>query len=145
MKICPTPTWVLRENRIRHELLPVLRSFNPAVVDVLGRLAEQANEVFDDEEAAARRLLEEAELPAAGELRIFRSEALRSAKPHRVRGMFRLVWEREGWSRNDMAFEHWKRLVDVATGENNAADLPGRIRARTIGTVVQVGRVQGER
>ena len=128
-------------NRIRHELLPVLRSYNPAIVDVLGRLSAQANEIFDEEEAAAQRLLQEAELPAAGPLRIFRADALRLASPHRVRGMFRLLWERERWSRNDMTFEHWKRLVDVALGASEAIDLPGRIRARMVGSVVQVGKV----
>src|SRR5436309_2991153 len=41
-------------NRIRHELLPHLAEhYNPAVVAVLGRLAEQAAEVQGEEEAAA--------------------------------------------------------------------------------------------
>ncbi len=126
-------------NRIRHELLPLLRTFNPSVVDVLGRLSEQANELHDTLEPAAKALLAQAEMPAAGQWRIFRAAALQAAAPYCVRGMFRLVWEREGWSLNDMSFEHWKRLVDVAVGEEKAVDLPGGVRACRVEKVVKVG------
>jgi tRNA(Ile)-lysidine synthase len=130
-------------NRIRHELLPLLRSFNPSVVDVLGRLSEQANELHDMLEPAARALLAQAELPAAGHWRIFGAAALKSAAPYCVRAMFRLLWEREGWSLNEMSFEHWKRLVDVASGAEKAVDLPGGVRVRRAENVVQVGRAIG--
>jgi tRNA(Ile)-lysidine synthase len=129
-------------NRIRHELLPLLRSFNPAVVDVLGRLAAQANEVHQEQEASARRLLEAVELPAAGGWRVFDAARLGAAAEHHVRGMFRLLWEREGWSRQDMSFAHWKRLVALVRGEETATDLPGGIRGRRRDDVVQVGRPQ---
>jgi tRNA(Ile)-lysidine synthase len=127
-------------NRIRHELLPLLRTFNPAVVDVLSRLAEQAGEIHVEQEQSARSLLIEVELPRAGSLCIFQVERLREASRHRVRGMFRLLWEREGWQLRDMTFEHWKRLVDVALGESPTVDLPGGISARRKGPVVQIGR-----
>jgi tRNA(Ile)-lysidine synthase len=126
-------------NRIRHELLPLLRSFNPSVVDVLGRLSEQANELHDIMATAARDLLAQAELPAAGPWRIFAAAALESAAPHCLRGMFRLLWEREGWPMNDMSFDHWKRLVEVAVGTEKAVDLPGGVRACRGEKVVKVG------
>src|SRR5262249_46061545 len=54
-------------NRIRHELLPLLaQEYNPAIVSVLGRLAQQAEEAFQEEEAAALELLRAVELPRAG-------------------------------------------------------------------------------
>jgi len=130
-------------NRIRHELLPLLRSFNPSVIQVLSRLSEQANELHDMLEPAARALLAQAELPAAGPWRIFGAAALKSAAPYCVRAMFRLLWEREGWSLNEMSFDHWKRLVDIASGEEKAVDLPGGVRARRAENVVQVGRAIG--
>jgi tRNA(Ile)-lysidine synthase len=130
-------------NRIRHELIPLLRSFNPSVTQVLSRLSEQANELHDMLEPAAMALLAQAELPAAGHWRIFGATALKSAAPYCVRAMFRLLWEREGWSLNEMSFEHWKRLVNVASGQEKAVDLPGGVRARRAENVVQVGRAIG--
>jgi tRNA(Ile)-lysidine synthase len=126
-------------NRIRHELLPLLRTFNPAIVDVLGRLAEQAGEIHGDVELGAAALLQQAELPAAGPLRIFRVDRLELASRHRVRAMFRILWDREGWPLDDMTFEHWKRVVAVALGEETASDFPGGVSARRKGGVVQIG------
>ncbi len=83
-------------NRIRHQLLPLLaRTYNPAIVGVLARLAEQAEETYRIEEAAARALLSEVEMPRAGSLLIFDSRRLMTAPRIRVREMFRLVWMRE--------------------------------------------------
>ncbi len=46
-------------NRIRHELLPHLAArYNPAASLVLARLAEQAEELYRDEETAAGRLVD---------------------------------------------------------------------------------------
>jgi tRNA(Ile)-lysidine synthase len=127
-------------NRIRHELLPLLKTFNPAIVEVLGRLAEQAGEIFAVEEEAVHVLLKMAERPRAGSLCIVALEELRKAPRHRIRGMFRMLWVREGWPLRDMTFEHWKRLVGVALGEESAVDLPSGITARHNGKVVQIGR-----
>src|SRR5207247_2143408 len=44
-------------NRIRHELLPLLKQYNPGLVDVLCRLAEQARETQGFFTRAACRLL----------------------------------------------------------------------------------------
>jgi len=131
-------------NRIRHQLLPLLRSFNPAIAEVLGRLAAQAGEVHLEELEAAHALLKDAELPSAGELQIFSASRLQAAPGHHVRAMFRALWEREAWPRNDMTFEHWKRLVAIAHGLETATDLPGGISARRKGDAIQVGiaRVQ---
>ena len=128
-------------NRIRHELLPLLKeSYNPAIVSVLGRLAEQAEETYRVEEGQARQLLAEAELPRAGALLVFHRQALAAAPRHCVRELFRLVWEREGWPLGDMDFDAWGRLAAVALGESTAVDLPGGIRARCRERVVQIGR-----
>lgn len=126
-------------NRIRHELLPMLRTFNPAIGVVLGRLAEQAGEIHREQEVEVRLLLAAAELPSAGGLRILGVERLQSVSRRRVRYLFRLLWEREAWPLNDMTFEHWKRVVAVAFGEETATDLPGGISARRRGNVVQIG------
>src|SRR5207248_5643974 len=111
-----------------------------AIRSVLARLAEEASEVFAEEEERARDLLAKAELPRAGTLLVFGLEALRASSRRRVRQMFRLVWQREGWDAGEMRREHWNRLQAVVFDAVPAVDLPGRIRARRRESVVQVGR-----
>jgi tRNA(Ile)-lysidine synthase len=127
-------------NRIRHELLPLLaRTYNPAIVAVLGRLAAQAEEIFALQEQEARALLQEAEKPRAAARCVFDRDPLAAAPRHRLREALRLVWEREGWPVSEMSFAAWDRLAGVARGEAAAVDLPGGIRARCRGRVLLVG------
>jgi len=127
-------------NRIRSELLPLLAArYNPAAAAVLARLAEQADAAFRDEEAAAVRLLSRAELPRAGATLVF-DRARLAAPPRRMtRAAFRSAWAREKWPLDGMNYDAWERLAGVAYGESRATDLPGRIRARTRGGVLQLG------
>jgi tRNA(Ile)-lysidine synthase len=127
-------------NRIRHELLPHLAEhYNPAIERVLGRLAEQAAKAFGEEERQAKELLREAELPRAGALVILDRGRLATAPRRLVRAVFRLIWEREGWPRGAMDFDHWDRLGGVAAGEVSGADLPGKIHAQLRERIVQIG------
>jgi tRNA(Ile)-lysidine synthase len=129
-------------NRIRHELLPHLAGrYNPAVVAVLGRLAEQAAEVSRHEEEQARALLARAELPRAGPVLVLDRGRLAEAPRHLVREAFRLLWERENWPLGQMDFDAWDRLAGLVFGEGEATDLPGRIRVRCRDRVVQAGPV----
>jgi tRNA(Ile)-lysidine synthase len=126
-------------NRLRHDLLPRLaREWNPRIVEVLGRLASQADEAFRDEEAEARRLLQAAELPRAGESVILDVNRLRPAPRRLVRTALRLVWRREGWSMDRMGFVEYERLADLVNAETGAHDLPGGVRARRVGGVLQL-------
>jgi tRNA(Ile)-lysidine synthase len=128
-------------NRIRHELLPLLaRHYNPAIADILNRLAVQAEEVWPEIEALARQLLENAERPRAGNLLIFDRAVLRAAPPQRLREMFRLVWDREGWPQGDMSFTAWGRLAALVHGAETTLDLPGGVRAHCRERVVQLHR-----
>jgi tRNA(Ile)-lysidine synthase len=132
-------------NRIRHELLPhLVQGYNPAVVALLGRLAEQADEAWREERDAAAELLRHAELPRAGALLIFDRAALAAAPRRLVRAMLRMAWEREGWPVGGMGYEDWQRLADLVQEETGAVDLPGRVRARCRGRVLQLGRGPSE-
>jgi tRNA(Ile)-lysidine synthase len=132
----------LTRNRIRHELLPQLAEhYNPAITAVLGRLAEQAAEAYREEEAQARALLAEAELPRAGTLLVLDRRRLGAASRHCLRAALCLAWEREGWPLGAMGFAEWDRLAAVALGEKTADELPSRIRVRCRGRVVQIGPV----
>ncbi len=129
----------LTRNRIRHELLPLIRDrFNPEIVTGLGRLAEQADALFREEEAAARRLLLEAERPRAGSVIVLHLAVLMGADRNRVRELFYLLWEREGWPVGEMSFAHWDRLAGLVFDADAAHDLPGGVRAARKGAVLQL-------
>jgi tRNA(Ile)-lysidine synthase len=126
-------------NRIRHELLPLLAErFNPKIVAVLQRLADQAEEAYQTQVRRARALLRACERPRAGSVLIFDRKPMADAPRSVVREVFRLVWEREGWPTGRMGFDAWDRLAGLALGEASGVDLPGGIRARAGERVAQI-------
>ena len=126
-------------NRLRLELLPRLeQDYNPAIVDVLCRLAEQAQEFHVETARDAAQLMYEAEFSRAGNILVFSADRLRNASVNLVREMFRLVWQREGWPMGDMDFASWQRLVEIVDGSCSAWDFPGTIHVRRVGNVVQI-------
>jgi tRNA(Ile)-lysidine synthase len=128
-------------NRLRHELLPLLREqYNPAVNDILCRLAEQAREVQSDVDRQAAALLLSAELPRAGDVVIFCVADLAAAASHVARTAFRLIWQREGWPQGDMTYAHWQRLVGLAHGSADGGDFPGLVHAERHGLVMRLER-----
>jgi tRNA(Ile)-lysidine synthase len=127
-------------NRIRHELLPFLdQNYNPAIAQVLARLAAEAVPLVERGDEDAARLLAAAELPRARNLVILDRAVLSAAGPERIRQAVRRVWSREGWSLGDMTFEHWDRLASAVFGKVPALEFPGGIRACFRQRVVQLG------
>jgi tRNA(Ile)-lysidine synthase len=127
-------------NRIRHELLPLLRTFNPVVAAALARLAEQADAVIGEMDRGTARTVEACELPRAGDVLVFDGSELAGATDHRLAELFRRVWEREGWPLGSMTAAHWRRLTRVVDGTDPAADFPGGVHVRRVGRVVQLSR-----
>ena len=127
-------------NRIRAELLPLLRTFNPGIVDVLNRLSVQAEELFADLETETAKLLAAVELPRAGEMLILDAAKLEVIGEAKTRAVLRRLWDREGWPTNAMTFDHWKRAAAIALGHHPAADFPDGVHVRRVGRVVQVAR-----
>jgi len=125
-------------NRIRHELLPLLKSFNPDVVAALAHLAEHTVDAHEVIEAVAIEALGRSERPRAGNAVILDVAALGSSRAV-VRAALRVLWEREGWPMSEMDFSAWDRAVEVALGELSACDFPGGIAMRHAGRVVQIG------
>src|SRR5262245_5311551 len=126
-------------NRIRHELLPMLRTFNPAIDEVLSRTAAQAGEVFDTIESDVVSLLATALLPRAGRIVIVDASRLAGEPDFLVRELLHRICEAEGWPRGDMTLEHWQRAAEVALGRARAWDLPGGIRIESTNRVVRIG------
>jgi tRNA(Ile)-lysidine synthase len=127
-------------NRIRHELLPLLKTFNPDVVSALAHLAEHAAEAHEVISTDAAELLATAERPRAGNTIILDAAALLAASRAVLREALRLVWEREGWPMGEMTFDAWDRAVEVATRNAPACDFPGGVTMRHAGRVVQLTR-----
>jgi tRNA(Ile)-lysidine synthase len=132
----------LTRNRIRLHLLPLLESeYNPAIARVLVRLADQAEEFFEEEQASAEELLGRAERARAGDLLILDRDALRTESRSRLRSLFRAIYRREGWSLDEMPFALWDRMAGVALGEHPAIDLPDGVRLQAREHVLQLGPV----
>ena len=130
-------------NRIRAELLPLLRTFNPAVVDVLGRLSAQADELFAEEEAETAELLRAVELPRAGDMLILDADRLTALGEAKTRRILRALWDRECWPADGMTFAHWRRAAEITAGSHPVADFPAGVRLARAGRVVQVWRTAG--
>jgi tRNA(Ile)-lysidine synthase len=129
----------LTRNRIRHELLPLLRTFNPEIAEALGRTAAQAEEVYGGIEQVAGALLQAAERPRAGRVVVLDRPGLEAVASHCVRELLHLVWEREGWARGGMTLDHWQRAANVVQGLAPAWDLAGGIRIVGTARVVRIG------
>ncbi len=126
-------------NRIRHELLPLLKTFNPQLNDALGRLAAQAQEAYAEVDSRVAELLAKAERPRAGAVVILDRAALADIADHDLRELFRQVWDRENWPTGAMTRDHWQRAAQVATGILTATDMPAGIHVRAGARVVRVG------
>jgi tRNA(Ile)-lysidine synthase len=128
--------------RLRHDLLPLLTAqYNPATVDVLCRLAEQAGEAEAFVEQQALKLLAGAERPCAGTMIVLDASHLADAPPVLTREALRLIWQREGWPLGEMGFDDWQRAAEVVRGTLAAIDLPGGLHIRRLENVVQVQHI----
>ena len=126
-------------NRIRHELLPLMKTFNPQLNHSLGRLAAQAQEVYAELDRRTGGLLAAVELPKAGNQVILSRAALANIPDHNLRELFHHLWEREDWPLGHMTRDHWQRAADVAKGELTATDLPDGITVRAADHVLRIG------
>jgi tRNA(Ile)-lysidine synthase len=129
-------------SRLRHDLLPLLASqYNPAVGSLLCRLAQQAGEAQEFIEYHAASLLASAELPRAGCILVLDALTLTVQPPLVVCEALRLLWQREGWPLGEMGYEKWRQISEIARRERPALDLPGGVRVRRVGHVMQLMQV----
>lgn len=130
----------LTRNRIRHALLPLLRSdYNPQVDEALRRLAQQAAEAEAALATAAELLLSQGLLestPAVCRLNLI---PLRSQPRHLIRQCLVHLWIRQHWPRQAMGFPEWDRLAELVQ-HGGTAMLPERIEASVRGELLVLRR-----
>ena len=127
------PRWT--RNRLRHELLPLLRAqYNREVEAALLRLAGQAGEAQTLVSELAAGLACEC---SAGRVQID-CDQLRGRSPLVVRELLRIAWGRANWPQQAMGFDEWQQLADLALsdGELPPINLPGNVRAHREGHVL---------
>jgi tRNA(Ile)-lysidine synthase len=132
----------IMRNRVRHELIPLLRSrFSPAVTAVLAREAAiaQADEDFLHDQAIelARRIVLTGERGAIG----LDAAALDRAPRALSSRVVRQVLEQHAGSR-PISFDHIDQVLALREGQ--AVSLPGQDLVRT-GEIVRVRLKQGRR
>lgn len=116
-------------NRIRQELIPLLRQYNPEIDDALVRLADLAGEDADfiDEKAAA---ICGAVATRDGCLTCLDSGKLRSLPLALQRRVFRIVLDQSYGSLKDIEAAHVEALVKLLFGNTGkCVHLPGGIMA----------------
>ncbi len=116
-------------NRIRHELLPLLRAeFNPQIDDVLRTLGTQAEEAQAVIERVAAALLDKSLADAGPTLARLDCRAFAGEPRQLIREVLRLLWRREGWPDGGMTFEHWDAAASLAAAAGDALTLPRGVR-----------------
>jgi tRNA(Ile)-lysidine synthase len=116
-------------NRIRHELLPLLRErYHPAVNDSLLRLGLLAEEVRAVLQPQVDALLDLAVTFTPGGFTAHCAQ-LFNQPAHLVREVLMAAWRRQAWPEQDMGYAEWDglaRLVATESGEERRT-LPGGI------------------
>ncbi|MFO0788922.1 MAG: tRNA lysidine(34) synthetase TilS [Pirellulales bacterium] len=134
-------------NRLRNELLPLLREqFNADVDAAVTRLATQAAEAQAVVEAIAAGVARAcvvfesepqpaAEAASTSSRRVnritLRCRELRGQQPLVVREVCKLAWKEAGWPLQSMGFSEWQLLASLIAGDsaNSRANLPGNVAA----------------
>jgi tRNA(Ile)-lysidine synthase len=143
-------------NRLRHELLPMLRrQYNLQVDEALLRLAALAAETHQAIAASARQLVGECvslewNAPSDANSAVVRiridGRRIANAPLPLVREVCRTAWQRAQWPLQAMGFDQWQKLAEFVTGGRDVPlTLPGRIRAWRENDVLVVECVGSDR
>lgn len=118
-------------NRVRHQLLPLLRSeYNAQVDDVLWRLAEQARDAQHVLETLAAEVLEDCHRRRDERAIELCVESLHGQPRAIVCEALRMVWREAKLAEQAMTYDWWQRLAALALGESKLVlNLPGDVRA----------------
>lgn len=123
-------------NRLRNELLPILRSDYDENVDrAFLRLSEQANEVQAYIEAEAQKLLSASFSSQDGSSRLsLQTSALVNQPRILLLEALRIAWREAGLAEQAMTFDWWTKLAKLvhSPASNEVLNLPGNVQARIV-------------
>jgi len=119
-------------NRIRHELLPLLRErFHPAVNESLLRLGQLANDARRAMVPQVLDLFEQAVTKTAAGFLVARAPLLKQPT-HLVREVLMFAWHQQMWPEQDMGYTTWDYLAQLLLADEvgSRRTLPGGIDVR---------------
>ena len=127
-------------NRIRHELLPLLKNqYHSAADEALLRLQQMSCELQDVVAEIVYPLFQ-AHVHFTGGVVCERveitCEGLVDVSPYLMRELFVLVWKQQHWPRSAMTAVHWQRLADAVLTPVASFELPGGVRVECDGEVL---------
>jgi len=116
-------------NRIRHQLLPLLKKeFNPNVVQAIYRLSQQADEVSTLITEEVDQILTAATLDQNQELWRLDCHVFKDVPDYLIKQCFLKIWQEMGWPRKRMGFDHWQRLLELSKA-GQKLNLPNGVEA----------------
>jgi tRNA(Ile)-lysidine synthase len=129
--------------RVRRQMLPLMESFNPRVVEALGRTAELLRDDSDALESAAKRLLELSTADGVSEGAELRTDLLASARPALRRRTLRLWLGEQRGDLRRLELVHIRAVENLLVGNRGGrtVELPGGSKvSRTRGLLVFTAR-----
>lgn len=124
-------------NRIRHETLPLLQTFNPQLEQVLASMAEQAGAAVQVLDEFAHIVLQQCVIEQQESVvRLHREPLGRLSDPAR-RHVLSLLWSQQGWSKQKLTAAHWHELSQLLSHADGRLHVPGAICATTTTRMVR--------
>ncbi|MGI9429096.1 MAG: tRNA lysidine(34) synthetase TilS [Bythopirellula sp.] len=123
-------------NRLRHDLLPLLREqYNSEFDGALLRIAEQAGAAQEYIEAHAQSILATADVTLQPQAVSLLRKACAGQPPLIVAEALRITWRKAGLAEQAMTFEWWRRLGELVQrpDDGEILNLPGNVRASIAG------------
>ncbi len=116
-------------NRIRHQLLPQLAEFNPAVGAALLRLGSLAADAQSALTDLAESLAQQSVLGRERSEIVISTAPLQGAPQPIVRQMLVQVWAQNGWPLQAMSYDKWEQLATFVrqVDPGGALNLPGDV------------------
>lgn len=127
-------------NRIRHQLIPLLRQdYNPQVDDNLLSLRDLAVAAMASLDNIADMIIEASLLEIQPNVCRFRRAPFQSHPESLICHVLSKLWSDQQWPRQKMTSPHWKKVASAIHGVgNHRIDLPGGICVLIDGNIVRL-------
>ncbi len=122
---------VFTRNRLRHQLLPLLKEdYNPQVVSALFRLARQAEDAEEVLKQFAQDQLATAIVERSPNRVQLDCKDLANQPLAFRRVCLTELWQQQNWPRKRMTFAHWNNLAELIPVKRGALSLPQGLFAK---------------